>query len=272
MAKYSKKKKKQPQKKQTQNKGSGARVVLLIILAVLLAALVWLASILSQREVPTLEQGEQPGQNEHQETVPGQPVEQESTDPAPTEPPSIELPDGLVIHHISSYAGIYMEDGTDEPVSDVMMIVLENTAEQDLQLARISIEYEGFTAEFEVTNLPAGEKVVALEKSRHGAVNEKYLSIQTKNVLFFPEPMGLEEERIEIKGRNGTLEVTNISGEDIPGDIYIYYKNSATDLLYGGITYRVPVRGGLKAGESTTVIAGHYTPDNSRLLLVDCGD
>ena len=270
MAKYSKKKKKQPQKKQTQNKGNTGKIVLLVILSVLLALLVWLGSVLGQREVPTLEQGGQPEQNETgevQQTQPGQTAEPEAT-----EPPVMELSDGLVIHYISSYAGIYMEDGTNEPVADVMMIILENTSEQDLQLARISIEYEGFTAEFEVTNLPTGEKVVALEKSRHGAVNEKYLSIQTKNVLFFPEPMGLEEERIEIKGRNGTLEVTNISGEAIPGDIYIYYTNSAAELRYGGITYRVPVRGGLKAGESTTVIAGHYTPDNSRLVLVDCGD
>ncbi len=274
MAKYSKKKKKQPQrKKQTQKKGNGGRMVLLIILTVLLVLLMWLGSVLSQREVPTLEQGEQPGKPEQSETGDvQQPLPGQNAEPEATEPPAIELSDGLVIHHISSYAGIYMEDGSDEPVSDVMMIVLENTAEQDLQLARISIEYSGFTAEFEVTNLPAGEKVVALEKSRHPGTSEKYLSIQTKNVLFFPEPMGLEEERIEIKGHNGTLEVTNISGEDIPGDIYIYYKNSATDLLYGGITYRVPVRGGLKAGESTTVIAGHYTPNNSRLLLVDCGD
>ena len=262
MAKYGKKKKKE-------SKSSG-KVILLIVLSVLLAALVWLASLLGQREVPTLEQGVQPEQNETgevQQTQPGQ-----STKPEATEPPVMELSDGLVIHYISSYAGIYMEDGTNEPVADVMMIILENTSEQDLQLARISIEYEGFTAEFEVTNLPAGEKVVALEKNRHPEASGDYLSIQTKNVLFFPEPMGLEEERIEIKGRNGTLEVTNISGEDIPGDIYIYYKNSATDLLYGGITYRVPVRGGLKAGESSTVIAGHYTPNNSRLLLVDCGD
>ncbi len=276
MAKYSKKKKKQPQKKQTQskqNRGNTGKILLLVILSVLLALLVWLGSVLSQREVPTLEQGEQPGKPEQSETGDvQQPLPGQNAEPEATEPPSVELPDGLVIHYISSYAGIYMEDGTDEPVSDVMMIVLENTAEQDLQLARISIEYEDFTAKFEVTNLPAGEKVVALEKSRHPGTSEEYLSIQTKNVLFFPEPMGLEEERIEIKGHNGTLEVTNISGEDIMGDIYIYYKNSATDLLYGGITYRVPVRGGLKAGESTTVIAGHYTPDNSRLLLVDCGD
>ena len=167
---------------------------------------------------------------------------------------------------------MYMEDGTDEAVTDVMMIVLENTSEEDLQLARISIEYEDFTAEFEVTSLPAGERVVALEKNRHPETSGDYLSIQTKNVVFFQKKMNLQEDRIKIEGANGTLEVTNISGEDIVGDIYVYYKNSARDLLYGGITYRVAVRGGLKAGESSMVIAGHYTPNNCRLVLVDCGD
>lgn len=271
MAKYSKKKKNQPQqKKKTQNKGSGGRVVLLIILTLLLAVLVWLASLMGQREVPTLEQTGGPDRSGTETTA--DTTGSQAMIPEPAEPQPIELSDGLVIHYISSYAGIYMEDGTDEPVADVMMIVLENTSEQDLQLARISIEYSGFTAEFEVTNIPAGEKVVALEKNRHSEASGDYLSIQTKNVVFFPEPMGMEEERIQIKGLNGTLEVTNISAEDITGDIYIYYKNSATDLLYGGITYRVSVKGGLKAGESIRIIAGHYTPQNSRILLVDCGD
>ena len=152
------------------------------------------------------------------------------------------------------------------------MLVLENTAAEDLQLARISIAYTDFTAEFEVTNLPAGEKVVLLEKNRHPAPTGGYQSVETRNVLFFPETMVLQEDRIGIDGSNGSLEVTNISNEDITGDIYVYYKNSASDLLYGGITYRVSVKGGLKAGESSRIIAGHYTPDNCRIVLVDCGD
>lgn len=262
MAKYSKKKQKK----------NGGRVVLLIVLTLLLALLVWLAGLLGQLELPVLEQTGQPGQNEPRETVPGQSAEPEATEPEATEPQPIELSDGLVIHYISSYAGIYMEDGTDEPVTDVMMIVLENTAAQDLQLARISIAYSDFTAEFEVTNLPAGEKVVALEKNRRSAVSEAFVSVETKNVVFFSEPMDLQEERIRITGSNGTLELENISGEDITGDIYIYYKNSASDLFYGGITYRVAVKGGLAAGEATRIIAGHYTPDNCRIVLVDCGD
>jgi cytoskeletal protein RodZ len=277
MAKYGKKKNKQKTRKKQMNpkKSSTGRIILLILLTVLLGALIWLASILSQREIPTLEHSGMAGQDSQsaqsgesgQQELPDIQTEQEVTEPQP-----IELEDGLQILHIAGYAGMYMEDGSNEVVSNVMMLILENTGSEDLQLARISIAYSDFTAEFEVTNLPAGEMAVLLEKNRHAATGEDYRSIQVKNVVFFPEAMSLREDRLKITGSNGTLKVENISGEDIAGDIYIYYKHSASDLLYGGITYRVAVRGGLKAGESTTVIAGHYTPDSCRLLMADCGD
>ncbi len=252
MGKYLKKKKNQT--------GS---FLLAVVMLVLLAALICAAVFLGK-------QHQTPEQTPEQTTEPT--VRQTETQPEMTELLPKELSQGLVIHHISGYAGIYMEDGTDEVVSDVMMLVLENTADKDLQLARIRIEYSDFTAEFEVTNIPAGEKVVALEKNRHPKTAEACLSAEAYNVVFYPEAMSLREDRIQITGTAGSLEVTNISGTDIQGDIYVYYKNSATDLLYGGITYRVRVQGGLAAGETQQVIAGHYTAENSRLLLVEYGD
>ena len=257
MAKYVKKKK--------NNNTTKVLLILLAVLAVVSAVLICLAVF------PGKDQGES-AQNPTGSTGDVTPTQAPETQPEATEPQTIILPDDLVIHHISGYAGIYMEDGSDEVVSDVMMIVLENTSDDDLQLARISIAYPDFTAEFEVTNIPSGEKVVALEKNRRPATREEYLSVQVKNVVFYSKAMVLQENRIRITGSNGSLEVENISGEDITGDIFIYYKNSAPDLLYGGITYRVSVKGGLAAGEKTNIIAGHYTVNGSRLLLVDCGD
>lgn len=261
MGKYSKKKKKSTDRT--------VLTVLLTVVLILLAGMIWLAVCLGPQEVPTPEQTDAPDSGST-ESVPVRTEEKQTAEA--TESPVIELGSGLVVHYISGYAGIYMEDGSGDLVTDVMMLLLENTAEEDLQLARISVEYSDFTAEFEVTNLPAGEKVVVLEKNRHPKPDEKYRAIQAKNVLFFPETMGLQEDRIRITGANGSLEVENISGEDITGDIYIYYKNSASDLLYGGITYRVTVKGGLAAGEKIRVVAGHHTVDGSRILLVDCGD
>ena len=261
MGKYSKK-----QKKST---GRTVLAVLLTVVPVLLAGMIWLAVRLGPQTAPTPEQTEAPDSGST-EAVPV-PTEENPTVEV-TEPRIVELGDGLKIHYISDYAGIYMEDGSGDVVSDVMMLVLENIADQDLQLARISIEYSNFTAEFEVTNLPAGEKVVALEKNRHPKPAEEYRAIMAKNIQFFPKKMSLQEERIRVTGVNGSLEVENISGEDITGDIWIYYKHSASDLLYGGITYRVSVKGGLAAGEKIRVIAGHYMVDSCRILQVDCGE
>lgn len=265
MAKYTKKKKK---------KSSAGLIILLLVLAALLAAMIGLIGILKQREIPVLEMTEATAEATQAATESAADVEtQEAAQQEEAEQnssgESIPLTMGLQLLHIGKYTGMYMEDGTNETVTNVMMVILENTGNQDLQLARIYIDYPEFTAEFEATNLPAGEKVVLLEKNRQEVTAESYTDIQVKNVVYYQEPMSLQEERIKIEGSNGTLKVTNISEENITEDIYIYYKHSASDLLYGGITYRVTVRGGLNAGQSSNVIAGHYSPDTCRLLLVE---
>lgn len=200
---------------------------------------------------------------------PGRRTSAPGQDPAQLQ--NIHLADGLTICSIDSYSGMYVEDGSNETVQNVMMIVLENTTSADLQLARIFLTFSDCTAEFEATNLPAGEKAVVLEKSRQTMSAGTYQAAESRNVVFFAQPMALQEERIRIEGSSGTLELTNISGADIPGNIYIYYKNSRNDLFYGGITYRIGVKEGLSAGESIRLIAGHYHPDQSRIVLVDCG-
>ena len=53
----------------------------------------------------------------------------------------VALQDGLMITGIGRYAGIFMEDGSEDVVSGVMLLVLENTSASDLQLARIDLEY-----------------------------------------------------------------------------------------------------------------------------------
>lgn len=196
-----------------------------------------------------------------------QPSQQEQTQPLVSFPVKLE---NLTVQRVGEYSGIYMEDGSDEVVSGVMMLILQNQSEEDLQLARINVKYSGFTAEFEATNIPAGESVVLLEKNRAAMPQEEILSVSLRNVVFFQERMSLMADVLEITGNNGMLKVTNISDEDIAGDILVYYKNSAVDLLYGGITYRVRIQGGLAAGETAQIISNHYTPDTCRLVMVTC--
>lgn len=203
-------------------------------------------------------------------------------EPEPTRPEQpttlIEIPDSgsnqtaflgndLYITDIGNYTGIYMEDGSDEFVSDVMMIILKNENKNALQLARINLQYADFTANFEVTNLPAGESVVLLEKNRHEYVDDYYIHAKVENVAFFQDDMSLREDQVKLTGINGMITVENLTDE-VLGEIYIYYKNSAVDLYYGGITYRARVESGLKPGKSTTVTTNHYYPDACTIIDV----
>lgn len=191
------------------------------------------------------------------------------TEPMTIQQQPIELEQGLRILRIDRYSGIFLEDGTDEMVTDVLMVVLENRAEQDLQLARVTLDYGNQKAEFEVTNLPAGERVVALERSRMAFVEEELCTASAQNIVFFQERMDLAENRIKLEGKTGMIRITNQSGEDLPGPVCIYYKNRHDELYYGGITYRITIAEGLTAGEQITMPAGHYDPERSVFVMAD---
>ena len=180
----------------------------------------------------------------------------------------MDLGRGLRIASVGKYAGIYLEDGSNDPVSDLMMVVLQNQSSRDLQIARFTLSFGEKTAEFEVTNLPAGENVVVLEKNRMAYTEDKCNQAILKNVVFFPESMSLCEDQVEITGQKGNFSVKNITDAPL-GEIYVYYKCTAPDTLYGGITYRAKIDAGLEAGAIASVYSTHYDPGNTRIVNVE---
>lgn len=196
--------------------------------------------------------------------------------PTGTEPPvtpeePVVLEDGLLIEQVGVYSGMYVEDGSGEICPDVMMVVLRNGSGKDLQLARIELTVGEETYHFQCTNLPAGGAAVLLDQDRKTSVSARPDQAEITMSAFFDSSMELCADKLEIRGQQGNLTVTNVSGADISGDIYVYYKFHAADYFYGGITFRVAVRGGLKAGESSQLIAGHYTPDGCKIVQVTYG-
>lgn len=184
---------------------------------------------------------------------------------------NFNLIDGLQITDIGSYTGIYMEDGSDEVVSRVLMIVLTNNGVSTLQYAEIVMAGADREAVFTVSTLPAGESVVLLEQTRMAYTDaDEFTSAIAQNVTFFTEPLSLLEDRLKIQAVQGAINVTNISGADITGDIVIYYKNSSSDMFYGGITYRARIEGGLKDGELRQIVPSHFSADGSTILFVTC--
>lgn len=261
-AKYANKKKK-----------SGKRVtlwVIIVLLGIILAAAVLLGWGLYKTE------GTAPAQTE-------------PTAPTETTPPTtesmvdeilletdvfspIDLGRGLQITDIGKYTGIFMEDGTDELVAGVLMLVVKNNSQQAIQYAEISLPTENGDAKFTLSTLPVGESIVLLEQNRMEYTGkEDVTQAAASNVAEFSEPMSLQEDKLQLQVLDGALNVVNISGQNIEGDVVIYYKNAASDLYYGGITYRVRLEGGMKADEIKQIMASHFSDTGSKIMFVTIG-
>ena len=187
------------------------------------------------------------------------------------EEPAVNLGYGLYATHIAGYTGMYMEDGSDEILADILMMVVQNRGEQDIQYAEITMDMDGETAHFILTTLPVGESVVLLEQNRmawSADVDYSAFLPRVEAIAYFQEPISTLEDQLEVSIVDGAINVTNISGQDIPGTITVYYKNAAEDIYYGGITYRVRVEGGLKAGEIRQIMTQHAHDTGSKILLV----
>lgn len=217
-------------------------------------------------------------------TVPEEPItpETSATVPQVTVPePTIEeivdiggtsIDNDLIIRNIGAYTGAFVEDGTNDIVSGVLMLVVANNGEEAVQYAEITLPTENGDAKFTLSTLPVGESVVLLEQNRMAYTGDEDATLATAdNVAFFSEPLSLHEEKLKLQILDGAINVTNISGEDIDGDIVIYYKNAATDLYYGGITYRVRIEGGMQADEIKQIMASHFSDSGSKVMFVTVG-
>ena len=191
----------------------------------------------------------------------------------PTTPAALELPyvipnTGLIIEKISSYDGLYVEDGSNSEIKGVAMILLRNMGSKDIGLANITLHYGTLIREFSVSSLPKGMSIVVQEKNRNAMAQGK-LDKVTASVIENNDEFDLSPAEISITaGSDNTLTVKNLTNRDLP-DVRIFYKYFMEDqqLLVGGITFTVNITN-LKAGQETSVKSAHFLTGNSTIVMV----
>lgn len=199
-------------------------------------------------------------------------VEQPQNPTEETVAAGIQLEHGLTITHMGSYTGAYVEDGSNEIVSGVLMLRVTNNGQRDIQYAELSMPVGDAVAQFQLTTLPVGATMILLEQSRMAwDANVAYPEPVASNVAFFQYDLSLQEDLLQLQILDGAINITNISGQDIAGDVVIYYKNSQQDVYYGGITYRVRIQGGMKAGEIQQIMADHFSATGSEVVFITIG-
>lgn len=167
------------------------------------------------------------------------------------------------------YSGEYVEDGSFEICENVAAIKLKNNSEKDIQYLIINLETDSKLLSFEVTTLPAGSTVVALEKSKQTLMeDEKIVSFEIDTRVDFVNKLSLLEDTFILQCNTKSINIKNISNNEITSDIYVYYKKLDEDgNLFGGITFRIKADG-LKPDAIKQIPASNFDPDNSEVLFV----
>ena len=240
-------------------KKGGSRLPLLVVLIVLVCAVVAAVLISGQKEPappmqtvppkttapqthptddtvgptePSVVPTEPSGVPTETTTIPTEP-DVEYTEPAtrptesatlPTEPQGVDLGSGIVSTDYIRYSGPFLEDRTDEAVSDVLAIRVTNTGEEYIQTMDIVLSDGETKARFSLSTLFPGETVIVPEANRMPFTDvPEFTKAATESVALFDGHPGMCTDRIAIQCLDGVMNITNISGEDITEDIFVYY-------------------------------------------------
>ena len=179
------------------------------------------------------------------------------------------LGNGIYIVSSEPYTGPFWEDGSDTAVEDIWSLKIVNSSDEDIEYLKIHAATAEAEGNFEVTVLPAGGELIVLESSAaaypQDAEDARY---DAENLAFFQEERSILPEQLTLSGQDDWIKAENISGEDIAGDICVYYKNLEDGVFQGGITYRAVFPGGMAAGEAEEQEVLHYMKDTSQIMYV----
>lgn len=247
-------------------KNAKMKIVLVIILLAAVTALIagfiimnglpedFRLPIPGQTEQGTVPAASETGASEPDPTIQTQQLVQ--TEPVrdyiPVEFP-LMLENGMLeIESMFDYTGMNPDDDNTE-AKNIAAITLVNRSGEYLAEARITLTLSsGQEAEFVVTDLPAGKRVMAF--CIDSTVSSYNCDCKDYRVeASFDPDASIQEDRLAVSVEAMTVTVQNLTGAQIP-ELVIYCRCPLGEDYFGGITYQYPLNN-LPANGTATVEA-----------------
>lgn len=183
--------------------------------------------------------------------------------PEPTE----EIASGdLSCDQFGIFSGQFLEDGRDELVENVAVVLVTNRTDRFLDFATLTFDIDGQTATFILSGLPAGRSAWVMEATRMTATNSSVFTY-LNCVDAFRDDVTASTDKVTITSDGNMLTAVNNTSETLEG-VFIYYRTLHTDGNFlGGITYRVDF-GTLEPGTPVETLAGHFNKDTTEIVRI----
>lgn len=176
---------------------------------------------------------------------------------------------GLTAVSVDTISGIYVEDGSDEVLDNILTLTISNDSDTMLQYAKLILSIGDEEYLFEISSIPAGETVRAMEMNRKPLTSaEGDIVLNQEYIAWTYDNLTMCESVLNVVQRENAIIVENISGETVNAPLYVYYKNYVDGIYIGGITYRAGTMENIEPGETVVLSAKHFDPEVSQLLFV----
>lgn len=172
----------------------------------------------------------------------------------------------LVIEKLGSYSGAYVEDGTNEMVSETAMILVKNTGNKAIEYAEITLHFQDDTLFFKVSALPAGESVVAIEQERKRIPVLKISDCVA--TVIEKDSMDLADDVISVYDNgDNTLTIKNLTDQEIPmARVFYKYYLEQENAYLGGIAFTAKLTA-LGAKEEVTIQPSHFESESCKIVM-----
>ncbi|MBR2724261.1 MAG: hypothetical protein IKB72_02335 [Ruminococcus sp.] len=155
----------------------------------------------------------------------------------------------LQVIAVGRYSGYYVEDGTDDSVTDVSAVVVQNIGQKCIKNATVILAgKDAKEYAFAITTLPSGKAALILESHRSEWQKEEEIA-HISAVSEELDELELHSDKLSISFKDGKFRVKNLTDADYRA-VYIRYKNyTAGNVYMGGVTYSASIDNVMAHGE-----------------------
>lgn len=173
----------------------------------------------------------------------------------------------LRLERLAPYEGLYVENGANVHVEDVAMLMVSNQGDYPIEYAQIAVQFGTDLLLFDISALPAGERLVVQEKNGKSVPAGAAVAAHAMVVRRGNMEMSRDQVQVVDNGDN-TLTITNLTDTTIP-TVRVFYKYFMENekVFVGGIAFTVRVAD-LDPHGTVTIQPSHYTSQTGRVVMV----
>ena len=193
-----------------------------------------------------------------------------AADPASNAPEySITDGNGLDFTPVFAYSGAYVEDGSNEELSNVAAIRVKNSSDRLIRYLELAAETDGGELHFTCTTLLPGRTALLQETSRAPFTGGETKTVRSVGETDFEEALTLYPDTFQLAVKGNVLTLKNVSAAPVAGEVFVYYKRADTEGYVGGITYRVRFAD-LAPGASVSRSSSNLSEKDCDILFIGC--